>query len=165
MRRMSWGTFVAGARRVHPALVLATLDAIGLAVASYLSAVELQNELPVCGPLEGCQTVATSPYARMAGVPVAVFGVFLSLALLSLALAWWRRGGTGLLLAHYGLSLVGVLFEIRFTYLQVVVIRAVCMWCAIYGLSLVVRFLIALWVWIHREEYVPRRAESINPEA
>lgn len=159
---MSRETLIARLREVHPALVLASLDAIGLAVASYLSAVELQNELPVCGPLEGCQTVATSEYSRMAGVPVAVFGIVLSVALLSLALAWWRRGGSGLLLAHYGLSLIGVLFEIRFTYLQVFVINAVCVWCAIYGLSLVARFLIALWVWIHREQYAPSRAEALD---
>ena len=140
-------------RRTHPALWLATLDTIGLVVALYLSAVELQNETPVCGPLKGCETVATSPYSRVFGVPVAVFGVALSLVLLSLALAWWRQGGTPLLLAHYGLSLVGVLFEIRFTYLQVFVIHAVCMWCAIYGISLIARFVIALWIWVHRDQY------------
>lgn len=35
-------------RGIHPALVLATLDTIGLIVASYLSIVELQNDIPVC---------------------------------------------------------------------------------------------------------------------
>ncbi len=140
-------------RSIHPGLVLAALDVVGLIVASYLSIVELQNRLPYCGPLAGCEQVAQSSYAREFGIPVAVFGVVLSLTLLTLALAWWRRGGTPLLLAHYGLSLIGVLFEVRFTYIQVVVLHAVCMWCAIYGLSLVARFAIALWVWIHRDRY------------
>ena len=143
-------------RSVHPGLVLAALDIVGLVVASYLSTVELQNRLPYCGPLAGCQQVAQSTYARVFGVPVAVFGVALSVTLLALALAWWRRGGTMLLLGHYALSFVGVLFEVRFTYIQVVVLRAICVWCAIYGLSLVARFLIAFWVWMHRDRY--RRA-------
>ena len=150
---MSLRALWARARRIHPALVLATLDTIGLIVASYLSIVELQNDIPVCGPLHGCETVAQSPYAREFGIPVAVFGVALSITLLALALAWWRRGGVPLLLAHYGLSLVGVIFEIRFTYIQVVVLHAVCVWCATYGISLVLRFVIALWVWIHRDRY------------
>ena len=141
-------------RRTHPALVLATLDTIGLIVASYLSVVELGNGVPYCGVLRGCDQVAESPYSRLFGVPVAVFGVGLSMTLLVLALAWWRRGGVQLLLAHYALSLVGVIFEIRFTYLQVAVIGAVCVWCATYGLSLVARFVIALWVWVHRDRYV-----------
>lgn len=145
-------------RGVHPALVLAGLDTFGLIVATYLSAVELADRLPYCGPLTGCQEVAQSAYARVFGVPVAVFGVVLSITLLALALAWWRRGGTGLLLSHYALSLLGVLFEVRFTYIQVVVLHAVCVWCALYGISLVARFAIALWVWVHRDRYAPSLA-------
>jgi uncharacterized membrane protein len=133
---------------IHPGLILAALDVVGLAIASYLSIVELSGGIPQCGDLHGCETVALSPYSRIGGVPVAVFGVGLSLLLLGLALAWWRTNLHVLLLAHYGLSLAGVLFEAYFLYLQVFVIGAVCIWCTSYGLSLVVRFVIALLVWL-----------------
>jgi uncharacterized membrane protein len=72
----------------------------------------------------------------------------LSLLLLTLAVAWWRTDLYALLLAHYGLSLAGVLFEVYFLYLQVFVIGAVCVWCTSYGLSLIARFAIALAVWL-----------------
>jgi uncharacterized membrane protein len=150
-------TLAAGWRRLrgtHPALVLAALDIVGLAIASYLSSVELRGQLPNCGPLHGCEEVALSEYSRIGGVPVAVFGVGLSLMLLSLALAWWRTIDGRLLAAHYGLSLLGVVFEVYFTYLELFVIRAVCVWCASYGISLLARFLVALWVWVHRARYV-----------
>jgi uncharacterized membrane protein len=137
----------------HPAALLAGLDLVGLSIASYLSVVELSGGLPACGPLHGCETVAQSPYSRIAGVPVAVGGVVLSLVLLALALAWWRSGSAMLLAGHYGLSLVGVMFEGYFTYLELFVIGAVCVWCATYGLSLLARFLVALWVWTHRRRY------------
>ena len=140
-------------RTVHPGLVLALLDLIGLAIASYLSSVELRGELPNCGPLHGCEQVALSEYSRIGGVPVAVFGVGLSLILFGLAIAWWRTNDGRLLAAHYGLSLLGVLFELYFTYLELFVIGAVCVWCASYGISLVARFLVALWVWLHRDRY------------
>jgi uncharacterized membrane protein len=146
---------IARVRRVHPAIALATLDVIGLAIAGYLSAVELQGDLPFCGPLKGCEQVARSEYARVGGIPVAVFGVALSLSLLALAIAWMRSDRIELLAAHYGLSLIGVVFELWFTYVELFVIGAVCVWCATYGVSLVARFGIALWAWRGRARPAP----------
>ena len=51
---------------------------------------------------------------------------------------------------HYGLSLAGVMFEVYFLYLQMFVILAVCVWCTTYGLSLVLRFVIAVIVWFRQ---------------
>ena len=141
-------------RSIHPGIILATLDLIGLAIAGYLSVVELRGDLPYCGPLKGCEHVALSEDDRVGGIPVAVFGVVLSISLFILAVAWMRSGRFELLAAHYGLSLIGVIFEVYFTYLELFVIGAVCVWCATYGLSLVARFAVALRVW--------RRASSFQ---
>jgi uncharacterized membrane protein len=135
---------------IHPGLILAALDVVGLLIALYLSIVELGGGTPSCGPIKGCEEVALSEYSRIGGVPVAVFGVGLSLILLTFAIAWWKTDAYGLLLAHYGLSLAGVLFEAYFIYLQVFVIEAVCVWCASYGLSLILRFVIAFAVWLRQ---------------
>lgn len=143
---------------VHPGLILAALDLVGLLIAAYLSVVELQGGVPACGVLRGCEEVARSEYSRVAGIPVAVFGVGLSHALLVLAIAWWRSQVYALLLAHYGMSLAGVLFEAYFTYLQVAVIGAVCIWCAGYGLSLLARFVVALIVWMRSVRGIPAQS-------
>lgn len=148
-------TVVARLRRLHAGVVLAALDLVGLAIAGYLSSVELAGNLPYCGPLKGCEEVALSQYSRIGGVPVAVFGVFLSVTLFVLAVAWTRTNLPVLLAAHYGLSLIGVVFELYFTYLELFVIGAVCVWCAGYGISLVARFCVALWVWLRRDRYGP----------
>ncbi|MEO7664351.1 MAG: vitamin K epoxide reductase family protein [Candidatus Limnocylindrales bacterium] len=135
---------------LHPGLILAALDVIGLVIASYLAVVEVGGGVPVCGPLKGCETVAQSEYSRIGGVPVAVYGVALSFVLLTLAVAWWRTNLYALLLVHYGLSLAGVVFEIYFLYLQIAIIRAICIWCTSYGLSLILRFVVALAVWLRQ---------------
>ena len=140
-------------RHIHPGLILATLDLIGLGIASYLSYEELtpggEVLCPKWGVLGGCQTVQHSVYSRpFFDVPVAVYGVLLSVTLFCLAIYWWRTNNYRILLAHYGLSLVGVLFEGWFQFAQVFLIGAVCIWCESYGISLVLRFLIALWVYL-----------------
>jgi uncharacterized membrane protein len=147
---------VARIRRIHPGWILAVLDLIGLAIAGYLSFVELGGGVPYCGPLHGCETVAMSEYARIGGIPVAVYGVVLSLILLTLALVWIRTDNPVLLDVHYGLSLIGVIFEVYFLTLQVFVIHAVCIWCTLYGLSLILRFLVAMAIWIRRGRLTAR---------
>jgi uncharacterized membrane protein len=139
----------------HPGILLAILDAVGLLIAGYLAAVALRGEVPTCGIARGCEEVALSEYSRVAGIPVAVLGVVLSVTLLVLALAWWRTGSGALLLLHYALSLTGVLFEAWFTWLELFVIGAVCVWCAAYAVSLVARFLLSLAVWLRRDRYRP----------
>jgi uncharacterized membrane protein len=143
-------TAAARLRTIHPGWILVVLDIIGLAIASYLSVVELSGGVPVCGPLHGCETVATSKYAWIGPLPVAVYGVALSLVLLTLAIVWIRTDNPVLLDLHAVLSLVGVIFELYFLSLQVVVIQAVCVWCTLYGLSLILRFLVAGAIWLRR---------------
>jgi uncharacterized membrane protein len=137
-------------RSIHPGWILVVLDVIGLAIASYLSVVELGGGVPYCGPLRGCETVAASEYAWVGPLPVAVYGVMLSLVLLVLALVWVRTDKPALLDVHYGLSLVGVIFEVYFLALQMFVIRAVCIWCTLYGISLILRFAVAMAIWLRR---------------
>ena len=143
-------TTVARIKTMHPGWILVVLDVIGLAIASYLSVVELGGGVPVCGPLKGCETVATSKYAWIGPFPVAVYGVILSLILLTLALAWIKTDKPWMLDLHYGLSLIGVIFEVYFLTLQVFVIRAVCIWCTLYGISLILRFFVAMAIWLKR---------------
>jgi uncharacterized membrane protein len=141
---------VARIRQIHPGWILAVLDVVGLAIATYLSIVELGGGVPYCGALHGCETVAQSKYSWIGPFPVAVYGVALSLVLLTLAIAWIRTDNPVLLDAHYGLSLIGVIFELYFLSLQLFVIHAVCVWCTTYGLSLILRFLVAMVIWLRR---------------
>lgn len=147
---------LAAIRRMHPGWILIVLDIVGLLIASYLSVVELSGGVPVCGPLQGCQEVALSEYSKIGGIPVAVYGVGLSLILLALAIAWTRTDRPILLDGHYGLSLVGVIFEVYFLWLQAAVIGAVCIWCTAYGISLILRFLVAFWIWVRRGRFSAR---------
>ncbi|HXX61610.1 MAG TPA: vitamin K epoxide reductase family protein [Candidatus Sulfotelmatobacter sp.] len=120
--------------------VMVAIALIGLAIASYLTVTKLAGGSPICGPLQGCETVDASPYSTILGIPTAAFGLVYSLTLIAATLVWWRSRDRRFLLAAYALSLVGVVMEGYFVYLQVAVIHAVCVWCAGYGLTVVAGF-------------------------
>ena len=111
---------------------------VGLGVSSYLVAVRLLGEAPSCGPVRGCETVTTSEYSTIAGVPVAVLGLLLSVCLVGSAAWWWRRADRRVLLLAYGLLLLATLAVAYLTYLELFVIHAICAWCVTYAITVLV---------------------------
>jgi uncharacterized membrane protein len=131
-------------RRSRLAVALGVVGVIGLGISLYLSWTKLTGALPICGPSGGCETVDSSPYSVVAGIPVALFGVLNSAAVVVLA-AWWartrsRRAAYG----AYALGLTGTLIEAYLVYLELFVIHAICIWCVAYGITVVLGFAIAV---------------------
>ena len=106
-------------------------------VSGYLSLARAMGEAAVCGPSQGCETVATSGYSAVLGIPVAFLGFGLSLVLLVLAGLWWLRRERRALLAAYGLLLLATLGVAYLTYLELFVIEAICPWCVAYAVTVV----------------------------
>ena len=121
--------------------LLLVLAVLGAAIAGYLLAVRIAGQPPVCGPIAGCDQVATSEYATVLGMPVALFGLGFSLVLAGLAFAWWRSGARPVLLGLYGLAVLGVFAVGYLTFLEIFVIEAICVWCVAYAVTVV-----ALWL-------------------
>jgi uncharacterized membrane protein len=104
----------------------------GIVVAGYLTVKRFTGGALACTRWAQCDVVNTSPYAKIAGVPVAFIGLAGYLLLLGLALATIQTGGARrrqLLLASFVLSVGGTLFSIYLTYLEIYVIEALCSWC------------------------------------
>ncbi len=111
-------------------LVAAFVALIGLADAVYLTVKHLTDEPVPCSIISGCETVLTSKYAEIGGIPLAAFG----------ALAYFIAFSLGVL-AAYGNRTMWMLFGIQvilmaaFTtwllYLQAYVIGAFCQFCLI----------------------------------
>lgn len=106
--------------------LLAPLAVAGALISAYLTWSYLQGVAPVCvGDSSGCETVQTSRYAEILGIPVASLGFFAYAGLLGSALIRDERAALfGLLIA-----LVGTLFSAYLTYLEIFVIGAFCQWC------------------------------------
>ena len=131
------------ARTLRPAIAIVAIALAGVVISTYLAATELAGGLPVCGPIQGCRTVATN--ADLAGVPVAFFGVGFSVLIASLGGVWARTNGRPALVALYGLGLFGVLSVGVLTYLEIAVIGAICIWCVGYAATVLAGWLVVVF--------------------
>lgn len=125
-------------------LAMSLLAAAGALIASFLTWQHFSGEIPPCGPVLGCETVLTSPYATVAGVPVALAGALVSLVTLGGALRWWLRADRRALVLSYLTGTASIAALAYFTYLEIAVIHAICAWCVSYAISVLGGWLLAL---------------------
>jgi uncharacterized membrane protein len=126
--------------------VTAALALLGTAISAYLTWVHYSGGAALCAGAGGCEQVQASRYASVAGVPVALLGLVLYIALTALALWRLRAGGSETLrIATFGLALTGVLYSAYLTYLEVFVIGALCPWCVSSAVVLVALCVLAAW--------------------
>lgn len=127
-----------GERRVR--ILLALLAVSGALISAYLTWTHLRGAVPVCvGGSSGCETVQTSRYSEVLGVPVAALGLLAYAGLLSSAAI---RGEAAALLGLF-VALVGALFSVYLTWIELFVIRAICQWCVVSALLIAASLLLA----------------------
>jgi uncharacterized membrane protein len=107
------------------------LAVIGLGVAIYLTVVHYVGfSALACGTGHGgvssCQTVQSSVWSKLDGVPVAVLGLIGYVFILGSLLLPDREETR---LATLGLTLIGFGFSAYLTYRELFTIDAICQWC------------------------------------
>jgi len=131
---------------ILPGWIIPPLAVIGLAVAVYLSYVEVSETRAVCGPVGNCNAVQSSPYAKLFGIlPIAFMGMGGYIAILAVWL--FQQFGPAPLkrqarLVLWGMGIFSVLFSSYLTFLEPFVIGATCALC----IASAVVVTIILWV-------------------
>lgn len=103
---------------------IAFLALAGAGIAAYLTYAWYAEATIACAT-GGCETVQSSEYARVLGVPVPVLGLAGYLALFATAFVPGDNGRT----AGAALALGGLAFSAYLLLVQVVAIGALCVWC------------------------------------
>jgi uncharacterized membrane protein len=121
----------------------AVVALIGLADSVYLTVHHYTSEPVPCSIIEGCEQVLTSPYAEIAGIPLAAFGAAAYFAAFSLGM-----------LAAFGDRRMWQLFGIQtivmsavtawLIYVQAALIGAFCQFCLISAATTFTLYLIYL---------------------
>jgi uncharacterized membrane protein len=132
------------------------LSGLGMGVAYYLftlhTAIAGNPRRGLCTFTDtiSCDAVLASPYAEIAGVPVALIGMagfagLFGLAAICLFMPQW--GPCKLRAALVLVAAFGLCFELAMTGVEVFIIQAVCPYC-LTALGLIAgTFLAALWAW------------------
>ena len=113
--------------------MMAALVALaGLFIALYLTLYKLGVIGQITCSIGSCETVQTSRWATLLGLPVAAWGVGYYLSVLAVTIAgstdrWADSRTVSLLLL--ALTGWGALFSLWLTYLELFVIDAICQWC------------------------------------
>src|SRR4030095_16389618 len=111
-------------------VVAAIVALAGLADAVYLTVHHLTAEPVPCTIVVGCETVLTSSYAQIAGIPLAAFGAVAYFVAFALALL--TAFGNRMTWTLFGIQVVLMsLFTVWLLYLQGYVIGAFCQFCLI----------------------------------
>ena len=117
-------------------MVLAT---VGIAIAGYLTIVHFRESLLVCSGISDCETVQTSQYAEILGIPVALLGLLCFVALFGLAVVRIIQPERADIVTMIMFVMVvgSIGFYIYLTYLELFVIDAICQWCVASSLVMI----------------------------
>lgn len=137
--------------------VLLVLTFLGMADAWYLASAALNGTSLSCSiagleSLNGCNQVAQSAYSQFLGLPLALYGVFFYAALFVIAAILTTMPVRFLYKTAIGLGVMGFLMSAYFVFLQVFVIKALCIYCLA---SVVIATGIFLTTWTLWKRFAP----------
>lgn len=144
-------------KRIGVVLIL-ILAFFGIADSAYLTQSELSGTPLLCNvqSLSGCNTVAASQYSHIFGIPLAEFGILFYSLLFILAALELVIFDQLLRRTLQVISFVGVLASLYFTFVQVFMIGALCIYC-------VASAIIALLIFIFATRIEPFRKRTQDP--
>jgi uncharacterized membrane protein len=131
-------------------MIIAALALGGVGLATYLAMYKLGMIGTLACNVGRCELVNLSKWAVFIGIPVAVWGVGFYVALFLVAfLGTTQRFADAEWVSHalLGLTGWGLVFSGWLTYLELFVINAVCMFCVISAILVVLLFVLSALEW------------------
>lgn len=134
---------------------------IGFADSAFLTVEHYRGVIPPCSATSGCETVLTSAYSIIAGIPVSLLGtIYYFLIALGAFMYLESRHGRGQVAAHHSailkwaflITVIGFLMSLWFLYLQVFVIHSFCQYCLGSAVTSTILFVMALCILFRKDK-------------
>ena len=122
------------------------LSILGLLVSIYMTIYKLFPDSNMCIGSGGCESVNSSRYSEVSGIPVAIFGIGGYVAILAVLLLekrnrFIKENGSML---FFGLSITGFLFTVWLIYVEIALLKALCPFCLTSQVAMTVIFILSV---------------------
>lgn len=125
---------------------------IGFIDASYLTIEHYRGVIPPCSITAGCEDVLTSGYSIILGIPVSIVGSLFYLFILIGAFAYLESKNTLILKWALVSTILGFLFSLWFTFIQVFILHSYCIYCLGSAFSSTILFVTAMHIFSRYQE-------------
>lgn len=141
--------------------VILVCGILGFADATYLTILHFADIIPPCSATSGCETVLTSSYSRILGIPVALFGSLYYAGILVGTMLCLNPKNTHLRKPLYLFSSVGLVAAGYFVFLELFVLHALCIYCTASAILSVCIFCTSLYLY-HKESRESFRINTLE---
>ncbi len=111
------------------ATVLVVVSVLGFADATYLTVEHYRGVVPTCAIVGGCETVLTSPYSEVFGIPVALFGALYYLAIFIGSFLFLDIKKDVVIIWTARATVCGILASAYFFFVQAFTLHSWCLYC------------------------------------
>jgi uncharacterized membrane protein len=116
---------------------------LGFTDAAYLTIEHFQGVIPPCSIVSGCETVLTSSYSVVAGIPVSLLGALYYLIITIGVFAYLDTKKPDILKWTLSLTICGLLMSLWFIFVQALILKAWCIYCLGSAATSIVLFILA----------------------
>jgi len=138
------------------AIAILLIALVGFADAAYLSLEHFRGVIPPC-TTDGCETVLTSVYSVVAGIPVALGGAIYYLFIAVGMFAYLDSKNTKILKWTLMPTILGLFCSVWFVFVQLFLVKAICQYCMLSALTSATLFVLACIVF--------KRYKTINEQS
>ncbi len=128
------------------AIFLLIIAFIGFIDAGYLTVNHFQNVVPPCSIVAGCESVLTSSYAVIFGIPIALVGAIYYLLVLIGVSAFLESKNVEILKWTLFFTLIGFLSSLWLIYIQAFILNSYCLYCLGSALTSTILFVTSMEV-------------------
>jgi len=111
--------------------LIAVLAFLGFLDATYLTILHYKNAFPPCTITKGCETVLTSKYATVLGVPIALLGSLFYACTIAVCILSYHHSKRIFSNTIFFIAATGTIVSILLFYIQLVILKNFCQYCVL----------------------------------